>query len=261
MRPVFLAAVLVYLLAPAVVVAGASFNARKQLAFPPQGWSLRWYAELLGGSDWLAATGNSLLIAFFSAAAAALIALPTALYCWNRPHWAPRALRVFGLLPFMLPPVIGALGFLVYWSSLGGYGQMWTAILSHGAFLSTLPLVMVGLGLESIHPEVTDAAAMMGANRRRRFFTIVLPLIAPHLAVGAAFAFVVSFNEYIIAFMLVGFVSETLPVKIFNSLRYGYTPVMAAVAVFFIATTALVFALAAKFADLPRLLVGEFKEL
>ena len=260
MRRALLAAVLIFLLAPAAVVAGVSFNARKQLVFPPQGWSLRWYAELLGGSDWPAAAGNSFLIAFFGAGAAVLIALPAALYCWNRRGWASRALRAFGLLPFMLPPVIGALGFLAYWSSLGGYGQMWTAILSHGAFLSTLPLVMTALGLESIHPEVMDAAAMAGANRRRRFFTVVLPLIFPHLAVGFAFAFVVSFNEYIIAFMLVGFVSETLPVKIFNSLRYGYTPVMAAISVLFIAATALVFALAAKFADLPRLLGGEFRD-
>ena len=47
---------------------------------------------------------------------------------------------------------------------------------------------------------------------------------------------------------------ETLPIKIFNALRYGYTPTMAAVTVFFVATAALIFALVARFGDLPMLL-------
>jgi putative spermidine/putrescine transport system permease protein len=52
---------------------------------------------------------------------------------------------------------------------------------------------------------------------------------------GYAFAFVLSLNEYIVAYMVAGFTVETLPIKIFNSLRYGYTPTMAAVTVVFVA--------------------------
>jgi putative spermidine/putrescine transport system permease protein len=47
---------------------------------------------------------------------------------------------------------------------------------------------------------------------------------------------------------------ETLPIKIFNALRYGYTPTMAAVAVLFVGLAAIVFGLVARFGDLPRLL-------
>ncbi len=54
--------------------------------------------------------------------------------------------------------------------------------------------------------------------------------------------------------MTVGFVMETLPIRIFNALRYGYTPVMASVAVLFIAVSVLVFGLIGRFGDLPRLL-------
>ena len=63
-----------------------------------------------------------------------------------------------------------------------------------------------------------------------------------------------SLNEYIVAYMVAGFTVETLPIKIFNSLRYGYTPVMAAVAVVFVAVALLVFGLIARFGNLPRLL-------
>ena len=63
-----------------------------------------------------------------------------------------------------------------------------------------------------------------------------------------------SLNEYIVAYMVTGFTVETLPIKIFNSLRYGYTPVMASVAVAFVLLAALIFGLIGRFGDLPKLL-------
>ena len=63
-----------------------------------------------------------------------------------------------------------------------------------------------------------------------------------------------SLNEYIVAYMVAGFTVETLPIKIFNSLRYGHTPVMACVAVAFVVLAGVVFGRIARFGDLPRLL-------
>jgi putative spermidine/putrescine transport system permease protein len=94
----------------------------------------------------------------------------------------------------------------------------------------------------------------MGADDRTVFRTVVLPLILPYVVSGYAFAFVLSLNEYIVAYMTIGFVRETLPIKVFNALRYGYTPTMAAVSVLFVAVTAAVFGLIARFGDLPRLM-------
>ena len=94
----------------------------------------------------------------------------------------------------------------------------------------------------------------MGANERTVLRTVILPLVLPYIVSGYAFVFVLSLNEYIVAYMVVGFTVETLPIKIFNSLRYGYTPTMAAVTVVFVATAAVVFSLIARFGDLPRLL-------
>ena len=94
----------------------------------------------------------------------------------------------------------------------------------------------------------------MGADDRTVFRTVILPLVRPYLISGYAFAFVLSLNEYIVAYMVAGFTVETLPIKIFNSLRYGYTPVMASVAVVFVLVAILVFGLIARFGDLPKLL-------
>ena len=79
-------------------------------------------------------------------------------------------------------------------------------------------------------------------------------MVLPYAVAGFAFCFVLSLNEYIIALMTVGFTVETLPIKIFNALRYGYTPIIASVAVLFLLLNIITFGLIARFSSLPRLL-------
>jgi putative spermidine/putrescine transport system permease protein len=253
-RNLFMALVVLFMAAPLIVVAGVSLNAQRQLLFPPRGLSLRWYAELFREADWLGALTSSLIIAVVSAALAVSIAFPLAYFLWRYKVVYARALYALGAAPFTLPPVITALGFLVFWISTGFYGSILATIVSHGIFFVTLPLVTISLGLESIDRQIVEASSTMGADDRTIFTTILLPLVRPYLISGYAFAFVLSLNEYIVAYMVAGFTVETLPIKIFNSLRYGYTPVMASVAVFFVAIAAIVFGLIARFGDLPKLL-------
>jgi len=254
LRRLLLSGMALFLAAPLTVVAGVSFNARKQLFFPPEGFSMRWYEELFSSAAWLVPVRNSLTIALVSALVALSVAVSIAYFLWRRRVLYARALFTLGIAPFILPPVITALGFLIFWATVGLYGQMGAVIVSHGIFFVTLPLVTVSLGLESIEPEVVEAARTMGADNRQVFRTIVVPLVRPYMISGYAFAFVLSLNEYIVAYMVAGFTVETLPIKIFNSLRYGYTPVMACVAVVFVLLAALVFGGIARFGNLPKLL-------
>ncbi len=250
----YLALVGIFLAAPIVVVAGVSFNEKQNLSFPPQGFSFHWFAEIFVDPEWFRALIASVLLAVTSAALAVVIALPLAWFLWRRiAPWA-QVFQLLGVAPFTLPPVITALGFLTFWATSGFYGQVWTAAIAHAIFFVTLPLVTLTLGFSSIDRSLTEAAATMGADDRTVFRTVVLPLILPYVVSGYAFAFVLSLNEYIVAYMTIGFVRETLPIKVFNALRYGYTPTMAAVSVLFVAVTAAVFGLIARFGDLPKLM-------
>jgi putative spermidine/putrescine transport system permease protein len=251
---IYFTLVAVFLAAPIIVVAGVSFNEKQTLTFPPVGFSLAWFAEIFINPEWSKALVASLLLAITSAALAVAIALPLSWFLWRRvAPWA-RVFQLLGIAPFALPPVITALGFLTFWATSGFYGQAWTAVISHAIFFVTLPLVTLSLGFSSIERSLTEAAATMGADDRTVFRTIVLPLILPYVVSGYAFAFVLSLNEYIVAYMTVGFVMETLPIKIFNALRYGYTPTMAAVSILFVALSALTFGLIARFGDLTKLM-------
>jgi putative spermidine/putrescine transport system permease protein len=254
LRRLYFSLIGLFLAAPMIVVAGVSVNAKQSLTFPPQGFSLGWYGEIFTNPEWRNALFASLTLAVLSAALAVLIALPLAWFLWRRiAPWA-NIFQLLGVAPFTLPPVITALGLLTFWATTGFYGAPWTAVISHAIFFVTLPLVTLSLGFTAIDRSFVEAAATMGANERTIFTTVVLPLIRPYLISGYAFAFVLSLNEYIVAYMTVGFTMETLPIKIFNALRYGYTPTMASVTILFVATAALIFGLIARFGDLPKLL-------
>ena len=254
LRHIFLSLVLLFLLSPIVVVGGVSLNEKKSLYFPPQGLSLAWYVELFTEEDWLVPVENSMIIATVSSLAAISIALPLAYFLWRYRVFYARVLFMLGIAPFMLPPVITALGFLSFWATVGLYGEMIATIVSHAIFFVTLPLVTISLGFESIDREIVEAAETMGADSRAVFRTVVLPMVRSYMVSGYAFCFVLSLNEYIIAYMVSGFTVETLPIKIFNALRYGYTPVMASVTIFFVLLAALIFGLIGRFGDLPRLM-------
>jgi putative spermidine/putrescine transport system permease protein len=254
LRAAVVAFVVVFLLAPLVVIAVGSVNRNRYLNFPPEGFSLSWYAELFTDSGWRTSIRYSVTIATISAALAVIVATPLAYVLRTyRIRLAP-LLYTLGILPFMLPPIISALGMQVFWLSTGHVGRIENVIIAHGIFFSTLPLVTISLAVETMDQALPEAARTLGADNRTTFRTVILPLLIPAMATGYAAAFVLSLNEYIIAFLVAGFTVETLPVKIVNGLRYGFTPTIAAVAVVFIVIAATTFTLFAIFGNLMKFL-------
>jgi putative spermidine/putrescine transport system permease protein len=261
LRRVLTALVPVFLVAPLIVVAVVSINPNRYMDFPPSGFSLTWYGQIWLDTGWRNAIERSLFIAVSSAALSVAIALPFAYVLRAyRVRLAP-VLYALGILPFMLPPVISALGAQVFWNATGHIGRIENVIVAHGIFFSTLPLITISLAMETMDPALPEAAQTMGANPRTTFRTVTLPLLIPSMITGYAAAFVLSLNEYIIAFLVAGFSVETLPIKIFNSLRYGFTPTIAGVTVVFIAIATTVFSLFAVFGNLLRFLGADPSQL
>ncbi|MFV0258615.1 MAG: ABC transporter permease [Acidimicrobiales bacterium] len=246
-------AVVAFLAGPALIVAVASFNEGRYLDFPVEDYSLRWYANLLTDPLWRDATTSSLVVAGSSAGLAVVIALPLAYSLHTyRPRFA-RVLLGFGLLPFMLPPVISAISMLVFWGELGRPGRIDNVIVAHAVFFSSVPLLTITLALRSIDPAAGQAAATLGATPATVFRTITLPLLRPGIATGFVITLVLSLNEYIISFVVAQAAFETLPIRVFNSLRYGFTPTVAAMAVVFTLISVAVLAGLARFTGLANL--------
>ena len=250
----FLSLLLVAIVLPFIVVAGVSIGAAKTITFPPNEFSLRWYSVLFSEPEWLKAMGISLLIALSAAMISVSLAVVINYVLWRLKTRFSRLTFALGLGPFMLPPIILALGASLFWAEVGWYGRVEATIISHGIFLVTLPLVIIARGFANITEDVVEAATIMGASPRQLFTTIVLPLITPYLLTGFVLVAILSFNEYLVANMISGFIVETLPIKIFNNVRYGYSPVVASASMFFVAVTVTALLLIARTTDLIALL-------
>lgn len=259
-RGLFLGSVALFMILPLFVIASVSFNERNRMFFPPRGFTFRWYGDFVSDPAWVRALENSLIVGLAAATIACLIALPVAYHLWARGGAFMKALAGLAVTPFMMPPIIIAIGMVLFWAGLGRVGQIENTILSHAVLLTALPFITISVGLQSIDPSVLDAARTMGAREDTVVRTVILPILLPYIFSGFCFALVISLNEFIVAYLVAGFAVETLPIKILNSLRGGFTPTMSVGAVFFMIAGAVIFSLIALFGDLPKLLGAERPE-
>ncbi|HWW21867.1 MAG TPA: ABC transporter permease subunit [Steroidobacteraceae bacterium] len=256
LRGTFLALLALFLSAPLIVVTGVSFNGNARMNFPPQHVSVIWYGNFFSDAGWRSAFTLSLVIAALSSLVALSIALPLAYAVWRHGSRAARALQALARISFLLPSVVVSIVFLVFWSAIGHAGHIEDTILSHAVVFVTLPLTTIGLGFQSIDPALIDAARTLGARDSEVLRTVIRPILLPYAICGLVFVFILSLNEYIIAYMVAGFEVETLPIKVFNNLRMGFTPTMCVGAVLFMLLGVLGFGVIALIGDLPKLLGG-----
>lgn len=252
----FLALLALFLAAPLVIVAAISFNGSARMTFPPEDVGLRWYTTFFTDASWIAAFDRSLLIAAISSVLATSVALPIAYAQWKRSSAFARLLAGLGGVPFLLPPVIIAVLFLLFWGTIQHVGQIENTIISHAVTFVAVPLVLITLGFASVDREMVEAATTMGAREGDVLRTVVMPIVLPFIASSMIFAAILSLNEYLIAFMVAGFTVETLPVKVFAAMRTGFTPTMCVGAVLFALVGLAGFLIIAWLGDLPKLLGG-----
>jgi putative spermidine/putrescine transport system permease protein len=247
----FCALVYVYLLAPIVVVVGASLNAGAFLTFPPQGLSLRWFVTFLNNEVFMAAISTSLGLASAATAISAVIGAAAALYYVRHARKAKEALRIGILLPLLLPEILTAMALLFFFYEIGIGTKYWVAMLV-GHVLITLPLVFlnVAASLHGFDPNWELASRSLGADRWTVFWRITLPLMKPGLITGCLFAFIISFDAYGVSFLLKGVGAATLPLQLFDYLRFNFTPEAAAVSTVSVGLTLIVILLGEKLVGL-----------
>ena len=222
--------VCVYLLAPIFVVVGASFNAGAFLTFPPRGLSLRWFAAFLGNPVFIDAIVRSLWLALAATAVSGVIGVAAALYYVRHAARGKEVIRLAILLPLLLPEVLTAMALLFFFYALG-IGTRFGIGMVVGHILITLPFVFLNVvtALHGFDANWDLAARSLGAGRWTRFRRITLPLIKPGVINGCLFAFIISFDTFGISYLLKDVGGATLPLQLFDYLRFNFTPEAAAV--------------------------------
>ncbi|MBS3647311.1 ABC transporter permease [Pseudaminobacter sp. 19-2017] len=215
----YVAAYLVFLYLPVSLIPLFSFNDSIQAAFPLQGFTFAWYGTLVGNSALSGALSNSIVVGVAAAAGATLCGTTVAyMEIYGRSPLA-QAVSMISRLPFLIPGVIVGISLLIFVNLLGFGPSRLAIVLGH--ILVALPtsvLVMRGR-FASIPRSMSEAALDLGASDWVTFRRVMLPLSLP--AVGSAFmlAFLMSFDEFIVAFFLAS-TEPTLPLYIWSQLRF-----------------------------------------
>jgi putative spermidine/putrescine transport system permease protein len=245
MLSAFCALVYLFLLAPIVVVVGASFNAGAFLTFPPQGLSLRWFVTFLENKVFIDAIMTSLRLAAAATSISTAIGIAAALYYVRHAKAAKESLRIAILLPLVLPEILTAIALLFFFYQIGIGTKYWIALLV-GHVLITLPFVFLNVvaSLHGFDPNWELASRGLGAGPWTAFRRVTLPLMKPGLIIGGLFAFIISFDTFGISFLLKDVGTATLPLQLFDYLRFNFTPEAAAVSTLSIGLTLIVVLLA-----------------
>ena len=231
---VFAWVVLLFILTPLIIISAMAFTSGEFLVFPPEGFSFRWFGEL---TNWVEAIQNSILVAFPAAIIATTIG-GTAAYSLDRYDYKfEKLLATAATVPIMLPPVIIGVMFMAFFIAIGNAGNIWNLIIAHSIFLTPFPFILISQGLAELDKSFEEAARNLGASQILTVQTITFPLVRANVIAGFLFAFILSLNEYIIAWLLSGFSIQTVPIQIFTSLRYSYSPTIAVISLLFIIVT------------------------
>jgi len=258
--------IFIFLIAPIIVIIPLSFNTEpyftftsEMLSLDPKGYSLRWYDSLLTygmlapeaprdsawyadmwrNAAWVKAAKNSLIVGFWATVLATILGTLAALGL-SRPDMPyRRTIMAILISPMIVPIIIIATGMFFFFSnpcsilgiSCGRLTSTYTGIiLAHTILGIPFVIITVTATLVGFDQSLNRAAASLGANPRRTFFKVTLPLILPGVISGALFAFVTSFDEVVAVLFLAGADQQTIPRQMWNGIREQISPAILAVA-------------------------------
>jgi len=228
-----------FLIAPLFVILPLSFNAEqyihfsaKMLALDPDGFSLRWYEDMIWGTKnpWGLAAKNSIIIAFFATIGSTILGTVAALGLSSRHMPYKAAVMALLISPMIVPLIISGTAIFFFMAKVGLSATHTGIILAHIVLGTPFVVITVTATLTGFDHSVTRAAASLGSNPVNTFMKITLPLILPGVISGALFAFVTSFDEVVVVLFLAGLDNTTIPIQMWVGLREQLSPTIMAVA-------------------------------
>ncbi|MCP5082025.1 MAG: ABC transporter permease [Alphaproteobacteria bacterium] len=221
--------VMVFLVAPTVIVIPMSFSESQYLEFPPRTWSVRWYEHYFASSEWMAATRTSVLVAFFTMLVATPLGVMAAYGLFVSNLRFAHLIFLLLISPMMVPVVLIAIGVFYVYAKLKMVHTVGGLVLAHSMLAIPLVLIVVSSALKSYDMNQEMVARSLGASRLRAFMVITLPQIRFALITSALLSFITSFDEVIVALFVSGGDNATLTRSMFITLRDQIDPTIASI--------------------------------
>ena len=226
-----------FLIIPLLVVTLASLTTTTYIAVPPEGFTLKWFGEALGDTEFRDGAVVSLIVAGATAVLTTALALS---FVWavERYRFPGRGVvTTISLAPLTVPIIVLAIGLLFLMTELNLAGTVTGLVIGHTVISFPYAVRAIASSIAGLDVDIERSAAILGASPVRVLLRISLPLIAPGLTAAALFAFLVSFNNVTISIFIAGPTTQTLPLVIFNQTYTSVSPALAAMATMLVAAT------------------------
>jgi putative spermidine/putrescine transport system permease protein len=222
-------AMVIFILAPLLVIIAISISDTPYVVFPPRGFTIGWYEKVLGDPDFQESLSFSFTLAVAVTFGALLLGVPAA-FAVTRHQFPGRGAAIAALLsPLVFPVLITGVALLQLFATIGFDNTPLNILIAH--VLVTTPYVVrtVSASLTLADASLEDAARTLGAGRWRVFRRIIIPQIAPGVAAGALFAFMVSFDNFPISLWLADAQHNPIPLLVFQMIGNVFEPSIAAI--------------------------------
>lgn len=222
-------AFVLYVFVPLILMILMGFKDSKFIGFPIRGWTLDWYAGVLGNAEVMSAFTYSVVIALLSTLISIFVGTWIAVLLEGRKFWGRAAVFGLAVLPALVPGIISAIAFRIYARWLGIEPGMGAIIWSHAVHNVPFVALVVMARLSTLPKSQIEAARDLGADPAIAFMRITLPYLVPAILGASIFCLLLSFDDFVRSFFL-GSYEPTLPVLIFAKLKSGMSPEINAIA-------------------------------
>jgi putative spermidine/putrescine transport system permease protein len=221
-------AVALFLLLPIFFIVALSFGDSQWLIFPPPGWTLEWYRQLFTDSGWIDSLMTSAKIAVIVTVLSVTLGFLASQALVRGKFRGRKTLQAFFLTPMVLPVVVLAVALYAFFLKIGLNGTLVGFVIGHLIIALPFSIIAISNSLESFDTSLEDAALICGAGPLEVKWRVTLPAIRLGLFAAAIFSFLASWDEVVVSIFMASPTLQTLPVRIWSTLRQDLTPVIAA---------------------------------
>lgn len=213
------ALVLAFMYLPLIVLTIYAFNPSRLQAWPPTGFTLRWFAEAASNPGVTQALVNSLIVATLATAIALVLGTLAALGVQRYAFFGRQTISFFLVLPIALPGVVTGIALRTSFVTFGVDFGLLTIVIGHATFCVVIAYNNVVARLRRLPRSPEEASADLGANAFTTFRRVTLPGTGTALLSGGLLAYALSFDEIIVTNFTAGAGTQTIPMWILAAIQ------------------------------------------
>ena len=210
---------LLFLYLPLALVVISAFNASSFMAWPPTGFTLRWFGDALENSQIPQAFMNSIFAATGATAIAIVLGTLAAMAVQRYSFFGRETVSFLLILPIALPGVVTGIALSSTFQTFGVEFGLMTIIIGHATFCVVIAYNNVIARLRRLPRTSEDASADLGADTWITWRRITLPGMRSALVSGALLAFALSFDEVIVTLFTAGAGTQTIPLWVLGAMQ------------------------------------------